>query len=363
MKRKHLAFVAFAAVVLFGLAAASFFMFQRQIGEIMFRQAVAENIGRDRAAELPDGLHVFVCGSGSPIPDPDRAGPCLGVVAGSRVMVFDAGSGGPRRLSRMGFPVGRIERVYLTHLHSDHLDSLGEVMLQAWVGGSRKQPLPIAGPEGIGEVVGGFNAAYRIDSTYRTAHHGAAVADPAGFGGVAEVIPAPTGPGNTAVVLDEGDLRITVIAVDHKPVSPAFGFRVDYKGRSVVISGDTTYSADLVAASKGVDVMLHEALKPEMVAEMRDAAAAKGVNNIAKVMGDILDYHASPEDAARAAKDAGAKSLVLYHIVPPLPSAMLNAAFLGDAPGIFSGPIKVAEDGLLISLPAGGTAINQSVIR
>jgi len=100
-----------------------------------------------------------------------------------------------------------------------------------------------------------------------------------------------------------------------------------------------------------------------MVAEMRDAAAEKGVANISTVMGDILDYHASPEDAARAAKDAGAKALVLYHIVPPLPSNLLYAAFLGDAPGIFNGPIRVAEDGLLISLPAGDTAINQTMIR
>lgn len=350
-------------VSLLGLAIASWFIFQRQIGEAMFRQAVAENIGRDRAAELPEGLHVFVCGSGSPMPDPERAGPCLGIVAGQRVFVIDAGSGGPRRLSRMGFPVGRIERIFLTHLHSDHIDSLGELMLQAWIGGSRRQPLPIAGPEGVEDVVAGFNAAYRIDSTYRTAHHGPGVADPAGFGGAADVIATPADQGKSAVLLDEGDLRVTVISVHHEPVSPAFGFRIDYKDRSVVVSGDTTYSAELVAASADVDVLLHEALNPRMVAEMRDAAAAKGVMNISKVMGDILDYHASPEDAARAAKEAGAKALVLYHIVPPLPSALLNGVFLGDAPAIFGKPVTVAEDGLLISLPAGQEAINQSVIR
>ena len=136
--RSHEAVVAIATV--------GAFAFQRQIGEAMFLRAVEENVGKDRAAELPDGLHVFVCGSGSPMPDPLRAGPCLGMVAGRQVIVVDAGSGGPRRLARMGFPVGRIEKVYLTHLHSDHIDSLGELMLQAWVGGSRGQSLPIAGP-------------------------------------------------------------------------------------------------------------------------------------------------------------------------------------------------------------------------
>lgn len=356
-------FIALGVVGLVAIVAAGAFLFQRQIGEAMFRQAVQENVGRDRAAELPDGLHVFVCGSGSPMPDPLRAGPCLGVVAGDHVIVVDAGSGGPRRLARMGFPVGRIDKVFLTHLHSDHIDSLGELMLQVWVGGSRVQPLPIAGPQGVEDVVAGFNAAYRIDSTYRTAHHGAEVANPAGFGGVAEVIAAPPGPGKAMVIHDQDGVRITVIGVDHAPVETAFGYRIDYKGRSVVISGDTTYSDELVAAAKDVDVLLHEALQPVMVAQMRDAAAAKGQPNIAKVMGDILDYHASPEDAARAAAAANAKALVLYHIVPPLPSSLLDAAFLGDAPANYKGTIRVAEDGLLISLPAGGTAIDQSVIR
>ena len=360
MKKRYLG-LGLAALIAIG--AAGYVIFQRQIGEAMFRQAVAENVGRDRSIELPDGLHVFMCGSGSPMPDPARAGPCVGVIAGSHAMVFDAGSGGVRRLSRMGYPVGKIERVYLTHLHSDHIDGLGELMLQAWVGGSRSTPLPIAGPEGVGEVVSGFNTAYRIDSTYRTAHHGVTIANPAGFGGVADVIATPTGPGHTQVILDRDGVKLTVIAVNHAPVSPAFGYRIDYKDRSVVLSGDTVYSSDLVAAAAGVDVLFHETLNPALLAEIEKAAAKKGQPNISKVMGDIVDYHASPEDAARAAAEVKAKQLVLYHITPPLPSALLDVAFIGDAPRHFAGPIKVAEDGLLVSLPAGTTTINQQMIR
>jgi ribonuclease Z len=355
-----------AALVVVGLAvvvAAGAFLFQRQIGDAMFRRAVAETVARDRSAELPDGLHVFLCGSGSPVPDPQRAGPCVGVVAGSHVMLFDAGSGGARRLARMGFPTGRIERVYLTHLHSDHFDGLGEVLLQAWVGGSRASPLPIAGPEGVGEVVAGFNAAYRIDSTYRTAHHGAAVANPAGFGGSPEVIVAPGADAGARVVLQDGDLKVSVIAVNHAPISPAFGYRIDYKDRSVVLSGDTVYSPNLVAATAGADVLFHEALRPEMVTALGDAAAARGAANVAKIMYDIRNYHASPEDAARAAAEAKVKLLVIYHIVPPLPSSWLNAAFLGDAHSLFKGKIRVGDDGLLVSLPAGGDRIDQSMIR
>ncbi len=355
--------IALGAGVLAAAAGAAAFLMQRQIGEAIFSRAVVETIGRDRSAELPDGLHVFVCGSGSPMPDPARAGPCIGVLAGRRALLFDIGSGGARRLQRMGFPIGRLERIYLTHLHSDHIDGLGELMLQAWIGGSRTTPLPVAGPEGVEEVVAGFNTAYRIDSTYRTAHHGETVANPAGFGAVAEAIPAPAGGGGSAVIHDADGLKVTVIAVDHEPVAPAFGFRVDYRGRSIVLSGDTVYSDDLVAAARGADILLHEALNPAMVDQMRQAAASSGQQHIARIMGDILGYHASPEDAARAASGAGVKRLVLYHIVPPLPSAFLDAAFLGDAPSLFGGPIRVAEDGLLISLPAGGSEIRESVAR
>ena len=360
---KILKWIVAGVVLLAVVAVAGFFLFQRQIGEAAFKQAIAENVGRDRAAELGDGLHVFLCGSGSPMPDPARAGPCIGVVAGERAFVVDAGSGGARRLTRMGFPIAKLERVYLTHLHSDHIDGLGELMLQAWVGGSRSTPLPVAGPVGVADVVGGFNAAYRIDSTYRTAHHGAAVANPAGFGAVAEDIAAPEGPSLSRVIVDEGDLKITLIGVQHEPVHPAFGFRIDYKDRSLAISGDTTYSPSFIAAAKGADVMFHEALEPDMVRQMGEMAAARGQANVGKIMMDILDYHASPVDAARAASEAGAGMLVIYHIVPPLPSNLLNAAFLGDAPKAFSGPIRVGEDGLLISLPAGSDSIKESLIR
>ncbi len=126
--------------------------------------------------------------------------------------------------------------------------------------------------------------------------------------------------------------------MDHGPVKPAFGYRIDYKGRSVALSGDTVYFPGFVDAAKGADLMLHEALNPKLVMMMHDAAEKNGQPNLAQVMHDIINYHSTPEDAARAAKEAGVKRLVLYHIVPPLPSRLLDAAFLGDAHKVFRGP-------------------------
>lgn len=361
MRSVKWAAIALGALLLALLAARQ--VFAVQIGEAVFRRAIAENVGQDPSASLPDGLHLYLCGSGSPLPDPARAGPCLGVLAGDRAFLFDVGGGSIRRLTRMGFPTGRTEKLYLSHLHSDHFDGLGELMVGAWVGGSRSTPLPVAGPPGVAEITDGFNAAYRIDSTYRMAHHGPAVANPAGYGLAPEVIDLPAGPGARAVLLDEGDLQITAFLVNHSPVEPAYGFRIDYKGRSAVISGDTVYSDNLVRVAEGADILFHEALNPEMVAAMSQAAGEAGAAPLSKVFADILDYHASPVDAAHAAEAAGVERLVIYHIVPPLPSRLLYPVFLKGTGAAYAGRIDVGEDGTLYSLPAAGGLERKTVMR
>lgn len=341
------------------LALLGFNLFKTQIASAAFNRVLDQRVGTDPSLELRDGLHVYLCGTGSPMPDATRAGPCLGVLAGTRAFVFDVGSGGTRNLGSMGFPTQRLEAVYLTHLHSDHIDGLGELLTISWIGGSRTEPTPVRGPVGTQEVVDGFNAAYRLDSTYRVAHHGTEVANPNGFGGVAEEIRIPAGPGGQLVLLDDGDLKITAIRVEHAPIEPAFGYRIDYKDRSISISGDTIYQSRFVTASEGVDVMLHEALDKEMVEAIGTKLGERGLKNPAKIFSDILDYHTDPEEAARAAQEAGAKSLVYYHIVPQLPVKILESVWLGDSKSMFDGKITVGQDGLIISLPAGSEAITQ----
>ena len=350
-------------IVAVGLLLVAFFgfnLFKKQIASAAFNRVLDQRIGADPSLELPDGLHVYLCGTGSPMPDATRAGPCLGVLAGTRAFVFDVGSGGARNLGSMGFPTQRLETVYLTHLHSDHIDGLGELLTISWIGGSRTTPTPVRGPTGTQEVVDGFNAAYRLDSTYRVAHHGTTVANPNGFGGHADEISIPAGPGGQLVVLDEGDLKITAIRVDHAPIEPAFGYRIDYKDRSVSISGDTIYQPRFVAASEGVDVMLHEALDVEMVEAIGSKLGERGLANPAKIFSDILDYHTDPEEAARAAQEAGASSLVYYHIVPQLPVKILESVWLGESRSLFDGKLTVGQDGLIVSLPAGSDKIKHA---
>lgn len=343
--------------------AGSAWLLRHDLGLALMRRGIEAHVGRDITTSLPDGLHIILCGTGSPLPDPVRAGPCSLVIAGTHLLVVDVGEGSARKLALMGIPLGRIDALFLTHFHSDHIEGLGPLLLQRWVGHAATAPLPIVGPTGVAQVVDGFNMAFALDNGYRTAHHGPVIAPPGGAGGVAApfALPVP-GQGDQAVVLDEDGVRVTAFRVNHGPVSPAVGYRFDYKGRSVVFSGDTSPSSSLIVAAKGADLLVHEALQPRLVRMMTNTLAAKGLANTAQITRDILTYHSTPTQAAETARAAGVKQLVLNHLVPPLPTALVYPAFLGDAHSYFSGPITIGEDGMMFSLPANGTGITQQML-
>ena len=173
--------------------------------------------------------------------------------------------------------------------------------------------------------------------------------------------PFAIAPGDeSAVVLEDDGLKVTAFTVDHAPAEPAVGYRFDYKGRSLVISGDTSYSPVLVRIAQGTDLLIHDALSTKLLALAEDAARKAGLPARAKIFADIPDYHASPQQAADSAREAGAGALVLTHIVPPLPMKALEGPFLGDAAERFTGPLWIARDGDLFSLAAGSTGVTRT---
>ncbi len=336
--------------------ALSAWLFQRTLGMWLFERAVERAAAHDTLGGLPDGLHVGLCGTGSPLPNRERAAACTVVVAGKAMFVVDAGEGSARNIAQMGLPNGRIKALFLTHFHSDHIDGMGPMMLLRWTASGNTAPLPVYGPTGIEQVIAGFNAAYTLDNSYRTTHHGAAITPPAAAGATAMPFADPTTP---TIVYEGNGLRVTAFAVNHRPVQPAVGYRFDYKGRSVVVSGDTAPSTSLETAAKGADILIHEALNPRMVRALAVQLDKAGRKQTAQIMRDILDYHASPMQAADSARRARVKMLVLSHIVPPMPSSYLNAAFLDGAAEHFDGPIIVGEDGEYFSLPADSKVIER----
>ena len=335
----------------FFLIAGLAYWFERPIGLLITKRTVERMMSTQLIDALPPGLHAGLCGSGSPLADATRAGPCVFVIAGRRMYVVDAGEGSPRKLSLMGLPPSLIDTILLTHFHSDHIGGLGEMMLQRWAGAGHKDPVTIIGPQGVDSVVNGFNDAYALDRKYRVAHHGEAALPPSGAAGVARPFTLVDGSDASQIVLEQDGLTITAFAVHHNPVFPAAGYRFDYQGRSIVISGDTAPSPALETYAHGVDVLFHEGLQTAMVSLIGEAATRNHRATAAKIMADIPSYHTTPEDAARIADRAGVRQLIFYHTIPPLPYAYLNDAFLGDAPRIFKGPITVSKDGLLVSLP------------
>jgi ribonuclease Z len=326
----------------------------------VMERRVVEGMTADLVSSLPDGLHVVICGSGGPFPDGDRGAPCTAVIAGKRLFIVDTGEAAARTLGRFG--VGGDSTVLLTHFHSDHIDGLGNVALMRWAGGNLATPLLLYGAPGVERIAAGFNEAYALDSSYRIAHHGSDIVPPSGAGIIPRPIMLPAG-ADSVVVLEEDGVKITAFRVDHGPVEPALGYRFDYKGRSVVISGDTSASPVVAAQAKGVDLLVHEALSPELVKVLQDGAIRAGRPKRAKIMADIPNYHTSPLEAAKIAESSGAKALLLTHIVPPLPVRALEGPFLGKAREAYDGPLWIARDGDLVSMPSGGSDIERKRLR
>jgi len=325
-------------------------------------RTLAYNMASTLIDELPDGLHVALCGAGSPLPDPNRSGPCTAVIAGRKLFIVDSGSGSSRVLSRMRIPQGEIEAVFLTHFHSDHIDGLGELLMQRWANGGRREPAPLYGPTGVEEVVRGFDVAYTQDYGYRVAHHGEAVVPRSGAGATAHPFAWPPD-GEGVVLLDRDGVKVTAFRVDHEPVEPAVGYRFEYGARSVVLSGDTAKSANLEHFARGADLLVHEALAPRLVGIITTAADGAGNDRVAKITRDILTYHTTPVEAAETAQAAGARYLLFNHIVPPLLLPPMVELFTEGVDDAYDGPYSVGRDGVLVSMPAGSEAIEVSVGR
>jgi ribonuclease Z len=330
--------------------------FEVPLSYVLIDRMLDRAMTSDVMAELPDGLHVGLCGSSGPLPSADRAAGCAFVIAGKDLYVIDAGSGSAENFALMGLPTSQIRAVFLTHFHSHHIDGLGELMMNRWVQGHNIVPLRVYGTRGVEHIVAGLRQAYALDASYRTAHHGEDIAPSTGSGGEARPFEFAPGLREAQVILDHGDLTVSAFRVDHEPIEVAIGYRFDYKGRSVVITGDTVSSRLVVAAAQNTDVLVHEAMQMEVMALMVARAQANNMPGRARILLDASQVHTSPKEAARVAAEAGASYLLLTHIVPALP-AFMDKFFLGNADDAFEGPITIGRDGFMLSLPAGSDEI------
>lgn len=318
--------------------------------ERLVEREIERNLARvDESVLASPDLQVVLCGTGSPLPDPARAASCTAVIAGGHIVLVDAGPGSWEVLDLANLPISRVDAVLLTHFHSDHIGDLGEAVTQSWIAG-RTAPLDVYGPPGTARVVAGFAEAYAADVDARVAHHGEQAMPRAAAGAVAHELPMPSG-SEAVPVFERDGLKVTMFAVDHEPVKPAVGYRFDYAGRSVVVSGDTRKSASLVENARGADLLIHEALHGGMVGRAAAVARRLTRERVAKLAEDIPGYHASPVEAAESAREAGVPHLVLTHLVPAPPNAMARRLFLEGVSDAYDGEVTLGEDGMRFSLP------------
>lgn len=304
-----------------------------------------------------DALYVITTGTGAPLPDPQRAGPQTVVIAGDQLLVFDAGPGSTRRLETVHPEASDVDALFITHYHSDHIGDIGELMLKRWAGRTTNEPLPIYGPPGIERVVAGFEAAYELDTGYRVEHHGEEAMPLSGAGGDAREFDLGMDLMASEVIYEQGKVQVIAFNVDHAPIFPAVGYRVNYKDRSVVISGDTVYSESLTAHTMGADIFVSEALHHEF-SQMVSDATSDADNNASAVAHDIQDYHITPEGAGIVARDANVSLLLITHVLPPVPSQLLINPFLRDARAVFAGEIRMANDGTMVKMPVNSDAFS-----
>jgi len=295
-----------------------------------------------------DKLRAFILGSGGPMNNDQRVASSIAIIGGGELILFDVGPGSYRNLDILRLPSESLSAIFLTHFHSDHIGDLGEANMLSWVNG-RNQPLEVCGPEGVQQVVSGFETAYKLDTGYRIAHHGKEVLNLENSKMMSKPISIDN-PDERILCFDKNGLKVYAFEVSHPPIAPAFGYRIEYKGNVIVITGDTIKTDNLVKHCMDADILFSEAISYTMLNNISMGAKKQHLVRFAKIMKDIQDYHMEPVVAAQLAKEANVKRLVIVHVTPPLLNEKIEALYLKGVGNIYEGKFELGKDRMTFKL-------------
>lgn len=314
-----------------------------QSKQIERRRVEQQGVTDDLRRELLDPLRISVvtCGTASPVPS-DRAQACTAVFVAGKYFLFDVGDGAQPSIEALNLPDTELNAVFITHFHSDHIADLGEALSRSWIRG-RTTPVTVYGPQGIEPIVAGFLQVYAGDVSYRNAHHGPSVLPQPSLQVTAQTIGhSVTG----EVVYQQDEVTVKAFSVAHHPADPSVGYRIEYRGRVVAITGDTTDGSGVRALAANADILVSEVLDHGY---NRDAACGlerAGDTRNAAIFRDIRGYHLGAETLGKMARETGVKTLMLTHLVPTISESDALDRF---APliknGGFTGQLVVSKDG------------------
>jgi ribonuclease Z len=280
------------------------------------------------ATEYRAAMKLIILGSGSPLPDPERAGPSTLVRTTAGDLLFDCGRGVLMRCAAAGTGASVLRALFLTHLHSDHITDLNDIYTMRWAMSLAPNPLPVFGPGGTSALLRDTETMLEPDIGYRLAHH-----DDLQWRPTAVVTEVEHG-----VIFDEASVQVAAAPTDHAPVRPTVGYRISEGSRSVVIAGDTVPCPGLDELCQGVDVLVQTVVRRDLIEQI----------GLPRLL-DVLDYHSSIVDAAQTAARNGVGTLVLTHLVPA-PATGTEQEWIGQAAAHFDGEVILASDLTTIDL-------------
>jgi ribonuclease BN (tRNA processing enzyme) len=286
-------------------------------------------LARPGASQGSKSRLILLGTGGGPRPRKTNSAPAQVIVVNDAAYVVDCGDGVARQLVLAGIRLPQLRHIFLTHQHSDHNADYGNLMLLAWTSGLKTR-IDAWGPPPLKDMTAHFLAMNAFDIGTRIKDEGRVALEP-----LIRVHELTDG----GLVLEDDNVRVRAALVDHPPVTPSFAYRFDAPDRSIVISGDTRPSENLIKLAQGADVLVHEVLFPAGVDRL-----VAGVANAATLKQSILSHHTSAEDVGRVAKQAGVKTLVLSHFVPPDDPQITDQMWIEAASAHYDGRIVVGKD-------------------
>ena len=285
-------------------------------------------------------IRIYTVGTASPMPG-ERVQTGTAVIVNGHFFMFDVGDGVVQKTENMGLPLNRLDGIFITHWHSDHMMDLPSIISRSWLLG-RTNDLHLYGPDGTDTLNQAIDQYLHIENKHRVDHHGHETMDVSKARAISHEFKNVQG--GKEIIYQQDGITITAFDVNHQPIEPAVGYVIEYNGKKVVISGDTKKNDLVLEMSKDADILLHEVILNSLLVQMETRLEEAGMDRNKKIIHDIQDYHTTPADVAEIATKANVKKLILHHFAPPPDFRIVKNLYKKEMSG-YDGEIHFANDG------------------